>query len=73
MKPDTIEIEAGIDKFNQFGEFNVLYNLASGDPLKLEDAFNLPYTEAFLTLARKAEEARYAKRLRKALKNHDNN
>jgi hypothetical protein len=72
VKPDAIEVEAGIDRFNQFAEFNVIYSLADGDISKYEAVFNLSYDEAFITLARKAEEARYSKRLRKVMKQHDN-
>jgi len=45
--------------------------LAGGDPTKFEAVFNLSYSEAFTTLARKAEEARYQKRLNKLINRGD--
>lgn len=62
------EKEAGIDRFSKFGEFNLIYTLANGDVSKYEQVFNISYGEAFLTLYRKAEEARFAKQLRKNMR-----
>jgi hypothetical protein len=61
------EVEAGIDRFNKFGEFNLIYNLAGGDPTKYDAVFNITYSEAFTTLYRRAEETRFAKQLRKII------
>ena len=61
-------MEAGIDRFNKFGEFNLIYTLANGDVTKYEKVFNITYSEAFTTLYRRAEEARFTKQLHKILK-----
>jgi hypothetical protein len=61
------EIEAGVDRFEKFGEFNLIYNLADGDVTKFDAVFNLSYSEAFTTLYRRAEESRYQKALRKII------
>jgi hypothetical protein len=65
---DIEEKEARIDAFDRFGVFNTLYALADGDFTKLDSAFNITYIEGFTILARKSEEARYSKRLRKVMK-----
>lgn len=67
MQSDAIEIEAGVANFDRFGEFNAIYTLAGGDPTKFDAVFNLSYSEAFTTLARKAEEARFQKRLNRII------
>ena len=61
------EISAGIDKFAEFREFNVLWSIAGGDPLRLDDAFELEYNTAHLSLARTAMEARFSRALHKQM------
>lgn len=61
-------MEAGIERFNKFGEFNLIYNLAGGDPTKYDKVFNITYSEAYTTLYRRAEEARFSKQLSKILR-----
>lgn len=63
MQPTAIEKDAGVANFDRFGAFNSIYTLAGGDCTKFDAVFNLSYTEAFTTLARKAEEARFQMRL----------
>lgn len=67
MPASQEEIEAGVNEFNKFGEFNQIYALADGDITKYDSVFNATYSEAFITLYRRAEDARFQKRLRKIL------
>lgn len=69
MHSSAIEKDAGVANFDRFGLFNTIYLLAGGDCTKYDAVFNLSYSEAYLTLARKAEEARYQKRFNEILKN----
>lgn len=62
MQPSAIEKDSGVANFDRFGLFNTIYLLAGGDCTKYDAVFNLSYSEAYMTLARKAEEARYQKR-----------
>jgi hypothetical protein len=64
---DEMEIQAGIKNFDKFAEFNVIYSLSGGDVTKYNAVFNLEYNEAFITLYRKAEEARYTSKLNKII------
>jgi hypothetical protein len=64
---DEMELQAGIKNFDKFAEFNVIYSLANGDVTKYNAVFNLEYNDAFITLYRKAEEARYSNRLNKII------
>lgn len=68
VPPDAIEVEAGVSNFDKFGEFNVIYSLANGDVTKYNAVFNIEYSEAFITLYRKAEEMRFTKKLNALLK-----
>lgn len=67
IPPTADEIEAGVDSFSKFGEFNQIYSLADGDITKYDKVFNSSYSEAFITLYRKAEDTRFQKRLQKIL------
>jgi hypothetical protein len=49
--------------FEKYGHFNTLYSLAKGDPLRLDDAFNLNLSDAFITLLRWQDEERARRNL----------
>lgn len=60
---EQVEKDAGIKRFEKFGEFNVIYSLANGDITKYDLVFNSSYNDAFLTLWRKVEESKFQKKL----------
>jgi len=59
LQPTSDERAAGVSEmFEKYGAFNLLYSLAKGDPLKLDEAFNLNLSVAFTTLMRWQDEER---------------
>lgn len=68
MPPDEDEVEAGINRFDKFKQFNIIYSLANGDITKFDIIFNVSYADAFTTMYRKAEELRYQKKLHQIIK-----
>ena len=46
-KPTPEQIRAGIDMFNQLGEFNSLDMLAEGKPWRYNDILNMDYSTIF--------------------------
>lgn len=49
-EPDSKELAAGIEQFQQFSWFGTLYRLAGGDPLKFEEVGRQPWSVIFSTL-----------------------
>jgi hypothetical protein len=68
VPPDEDEVQAGISRFDKFKQFNVIYSLADGDITKFDVIFNVSYSDAFITMYRKAEELRYSKKLQQVIK-----
>lgn len=50
-QPINEEVQAGIERFEQFGHYGQLLKLAGGDPLKVDEVKKMRYEDAFLFLA----------------------
>ncbi len=62
-EPDAAEMNAGIDRYQQFSWFATLYRLAGGDPLKYDAIGKMPYSEIFATLLLQKTDVEYNKAL----------
>jgi hypothetical protein len=73
VKRTAEEIEAGISTFDELKQFNVLYALAKTYSITPDEAFNLDYSTAFLTLVRQSKEAVFQKKLQEVMRRkHEN-
>jgi hypothetical protein len=57
------QLEAGIDRFKQFGYFTTLHALCNGNPLKYEDMLNQKAHVIYQTLVFDLEQSKYNERL----------
>lgn len=57
------EINAGIENFDKFGFFNVVYSLANGDVTKFDNILLLPAETIYMTLIYEKEKRKYEKEL----------
>jgi len=64
-EPTQKEINAGIDDFQEFGQYNTLRMLTGGDKTKEKHWLELPYSEVFLELCYLVAQSNYQKRLYK--------
>lgn len=74
-EPTNEMIRAGIDMFEELGEFNLIYDMANGDPTKYEAVLELEYSVIFNTLVRKNKntifENRYSEIMHEKSKRND--
>jgi hypothetical protein len=61
------EIEAGIEAFKVFKQFNVLYAIAKTYIITPAQAFEMDYATALITLQRLSYESKFQKKLSKIL------
>jgi len=64
-EPDTDEVNAGIEMYNQFGYFATIDRLAQGDILKYEEVGQLEYSIVFSKLMLNQVDAQFMKNYQK--------
>jgi hypothetical protein len=65
-KPTQKEISAGIENFQEFGEYNTIRMLTGGDKSKEKFYLDLPYSEVFLEICYISTQNQYQKKLYKS-------
>lgn len=68
IKRDSEEVEAGVSTFDELKQFNTIYAITQAYGITPDEAFDMDYGTAFLTLVMKAKEANFAKRMRDVIK-----
>lgn len=58
------EEDAGINIFDKYGFFNILYALTKGDVSKYNQFLELPADDIFMTLSYEKDKRKYEKKLR---------
>ena len=61
-EPDSDEINAGIENYNQFGHFATIDRLSGGDPLKYESIGKLQYSIIFAKLVLNKVDQEFSKK-----------
>lgn len=59
LKPTPEQIEAGVKNFNVLGDFNVIDQLANGDPLKYDKILRMDYNTIYNKLLKNNITAKY--------------